>query len=1156
MSPLPNDARAPYQLPDKVAIFVPSRYASGQPIPSEVCQNQVRLVAGALAQLFGGATAEQIENNSKNLTGTFVHTVDKSDRFVDEDIRRVWTGVEAGALSDEAKRTAVLAEAIRLQNALLQESILVEWGSTILLTPTLKQPDVPFTFSSFSKGGQERFALMAWSRVKRPFDLAGVFSLAGWSFPAEAGDVPDFAVPSSTRSPIAWEKAGTQRVAWHWTGTAPPAETQLKELATDHLLVMAAPDARLRVWLRTKQGIAGSREIPLATEDRPTSRLAIEFAVALLDGQSSVPLPELLNAEGATGRFYKEIRDRIGAISRALKSSLQESSAATAQRLIGRLMFLRFVEEKGWLPKNTLRSLYERKKGGFYRDALQPLFRLLNTLETERDEPKAFDFTVPYLNGGLFAFRGADDMFDLADELFSLEDRDGILNVLYRYQFTLDEAASRDELVSVDPAMFGRVLESLTSSEDRKNKGVHYTPAPIARALAMGAIVPQLVSDFERAGVPAGDITRLESFCRGQFDAISSRQAEQLLARMQTLRIIDPAVGSGALLVACLEVLLEISRLCEQRLGGDLRRGTVRWATRARYFVRHCLFGVDISREAIEVAQLRLWLYLSVGEAEPTPLPDLGHNLRVGDSLRFDPAESRLFEYLQKKSLQSRTLEFDGVDTALNSALNALQDFHRAADGSPLEQRLASRTLEVAQQQLRNVLSNVEDDGTEAENILHRHAEIGSEQQAPPFAWALHFADVFNRPNRGFDVVIANPPYVRTSSLPSGGSAQLKKWYRSMKSKNVDLYYAFLERALRAPLVSAGRHSTSRPDVLGLAGKGGSIAFIMPSFAQTTSAENLRALFAEGGHVDRWVDFIDLQVFSTATNYVALLFASAQKRDRKTFPVQLVTPTAFEQMLANRPWLDLLPSHSVPYRTNGWDIRSSQPVRHQSGHRLGELVSIQVGIQTSLDALYLYDYVANPKDPTLVIVRNAREETTLERGILFPCAKGARELHGGELTAGCFVLWPYDQQGILRSPESLAREFPLAWSYLLKNRAELESRENGKFRDELWYRFRRPQGVKCASQPKILVPSIMQIATAYHDAAGKVICTASGKGGGGGWVLQCREDRPIHLEKLAHYLRSDANMAWLRDHAEPKKGGWLGVDRKTLERCPIPESLD
>jgi hypothetical protein len=257
-------------------------------------------------------------------------------------------------------------------------------------------------------------------------------------------------------------------------------------------------------------------------------------------------------------------------------------------------------------------------------------------------------------------------------------------------------------------------------------------------------------------------------------------------------------------------------------------------------------------------------------------------------------------------------------------------------------------------------------------------------------------------------------------------------------------------------------------------------------------------------------------------------------------------------MRANQPWLEGLPFNQVQYRPGGWNIRPEVKPRLGKTRLLKDVASVQVGIQTSLDSFYLFEFVKPVDDPRLVVVKNESDEVILERAALFPCAKGSRDLHGDRFDERCYVLWPYDADGSLMEGEELAAKFPRAWEYLLANRDRLEARENGKFRDSRWWRFRRPQGVKCATQPKILVPSMMKEPTAFFDREGRVICTASGKGGGGGWVLQPAEGTQTNLEKLAAYLRSAEHGEWLRANAEPKKNGWLGVDRKTLERCPVP----
>jgi hypothetical protein len=1113
---------------EKISIFVPSKYGTGQPIPPDVRDNQIRIVAGKLAENFDGASAEDIASNAKRIVGTFKHGIDGSRRVVDEEVYRVWTAVTATKLGDAKLRAAVVKEACRLRDAVRQECVLYEWGREVHLTESAKHASVPVKFGGLSRTEQEEFALMAWHRVAKAEDLCGALALGGWEYPTS--DRPDHS-DTHGRTKIAWLG---DRVAWCWCSSNPPDESDIRALSPGDLLVMQVSDSKLRVWLRTNERWAGPRDIPLATEARPTTRIAIEFVIALLEGNARLKLQQLLDAEGATARFYREIRDQISAVAKAVPARDQDAHAI-AQRLLGRLLFLRFVEEKGWLPHESLLQSWRGHDGNYYRKVLLPLFATLDTPPEARSEATE----IPYLNGGLFDSRAEDKGLDIPDELFDPENkRSSILDVLYRYQFTLDEEAAREQVVSVDPAMLGRVLESLTPDQARKAKGVHYTPAPIARTLAIRGILPQLVRRAKARGITGVDEDALKRLCAGDRLALSEASAEALQRELHTLRIADPAVGSGALLVACLEVLLDLEAGCRRVLGGDLRRGSRDWAVAARHFVRECLFGVDISPEAVEVARLRLWLFLAVGEQSPTALPDLGYNLRVGDSLAFDPAEERLANELAKQQSGLRKLEFGNLERALNNALDARKNFAGSAGQSAAQRSEAFRALEEAERELRVVLG----------------AKAGNPGEAPPFAWALHFPEVFHGTNRGFDLVIANPPYVRSSSLSPDIRDQLKQRYRSMQTNNVDLYYAFVERCLRAPL-PRDEEDTKRNHLRGLAGREGGVAFILPSFVQTTSAESLRAILAEGGHVERWVDFLGLQVFPTATNYVALLFANAEKRERKSFEAQIVTPKAFAHMRDNPAWLEELSISDVRYSPGGWNVRPATPVIGHDYRPLVELATVQVGIQTSLDSFYLFDVVRPSDDPSLVIVRNSiDDEVVLERASLFPCAKGSRDLHGDQIDEGCYVLWPYHKDGSVMEREALEANFPRAWHYLLANRDLLQRREQGKFNIPLWWRFRRPQGVKCASQEKILVPSMMQQPTAYYDREGRVICTASGKGGGGGWVLQAAKGAQTNLERLAAYLRSAEHLKWLNAHAEPKKGGWWGVDRKTLERCPVPIS--
>lgn len=1112
----------------KVAVFVPSRYGSGQPISRDDRDNQIRCVAGVLAREFGGATAEDIAHNAQRVMGTFQHKIDKTERFVDEAIVRVWAGAQAEEFKKPERREAVMAEACRLRDALGQECVMVEWDREIRFTPSEKQGSREIRFGEFPRSQQEEFALMAWHRVERAEDLCGVLSLAGWRYPTTSDERQG---PTDNLARIAWTSSPRSRTAWQWLGQAPPLDSDFEPLSADDLLVMSAPDARLRIWLRTAQGYSGPREFPLATASRPTTRLSIEFAIAVLGGHARFTVGELLDAEGTTARFYREIRAQIDRVTAEAKKAGIAKPAAFAQRLIGRLLFLRFIEEKGWLPANGLRDAWETHGDDYYQSFLVPLFHELNTPLAERGTRND---AIPYLNGGLFSIARDEGTAHLPDSLFEPESkRSTVLDLLYRYHFTLDEAAARDQKVSVDPQMFGRVLESLSPGDERKKKGIHYTPEPVAKALAVGGVFSRLERRAKDCGLDGLNRTTLQRLCDGDGSALDAHAAERLLEELRDLSILDPAVGSGALLVACLEVLLGLETGCRKAIGEDLRKGSRAWAKSARHYITECLYGVDISPEAVEVARLRLWLFLAVGESSPAALPDLGFNLRVGNTLTLDRTEITLLKALEDRRGTTKPLQFSDVDRAIDAALQARRAFRVAQGGPPEQLRMAFESLEKAERVLREALG-----------------EKMREGEAPPFSWSIHFSEVFARPNHGFDLVIANPPYVRSATLTDDEKEDLKHIYQSWRRNN-DLYFAFIERCLHGP-VAPGSKTKSVRRAVGLAGKAGSIAFIMPNFSQTQSAEALRGLLATHGHIDGFVDFVDHQVFPTASNYVALLFATAEKSRRRTFSARIVTPAAFNKMKAGERWLDDLETRAIPYAEGGWSIRSGRSGSLGKETLLEQIAEVKVGIQTSCDDFYLCNLVEDGLDGGLMTVRNAIEEMTIEREVLFPCAKGSKEIQGTSLIGRLYVLWPYDVTGKLLDEDALASRFPLAWSRFLEHRDLLMSREKGKFHGPCWWRFRRPQGIDAARTQKILVPSIMPHASAYHDRTGRVICTASGSGGGGGWLIRLKENSRTTYEDLAEYLASERFWGWLAENGSPWRGGWRGVDRKILRRCPIP----
>ena len=204
-----------------------------------------------------------------------------------------------------------------------------------------------------------------------------------------------------------------------------------------------------------------------------------------------------------------------------LRNELEKNAFATvdlAKKLLGQIVFLYFIQKKGWLgvpkgqewgsgPKDFLRRLANKEYGQYrnvFNDVLEPLF--YDTLATDRGHQawcSHFNCRIPFLNGGLFEPLGDYDWkkidINLPNELFTNHERTesndrgtGVLDVFDRYNFTVNEAEPLEQEVAIDPEMLGKVFENLIEENRRKGLGAYYTPREIVHYMCQEALIQYL----------------------------------------------------------------------------------------------------------------------------------------------------------------------------------------------------------------------------------------------------------------------------------------------------------------------------------------------------------------------------------------------------------------------------------------------------------------------------------------------------------------------------------------------------------------------------------------------------------------------------------------------------------------------------------------
>ena len=519
------------------------------------------------------------------------------------------------------------------------------------------------------------------------------------------------------------------------------------------------------------------------------------------------------------------------------------------KKLMGRLVFLQFLQKKGWLgvPVNSkwgdgdpefIQHLFEKTndKDNFVDNVLEPLFNDINS-EREGDIASSAvgkDIRVPYLNGGLFE----PDAADAVDFSLPAKYMKSMLDFFASYNFTIDENDPDDAEMGVDPEMLGRIFENLL--EDNKDKGAFYTPKEIVGYMCRESLIAYLQTDIEKEE---------QKEAIRQF--VTTHQfAEHLpgdtLEMLKNVKICDPAIGSGAFPMGLLKELY----LCRATLEGfDQKKA----AEIKKHIIQQNIYGVDIERGAVDTARLRFWLALIVDEETPEALPNLDFKIMQGNSLLESFHGIDLSNILGAQANNQLRIIFDDESCAQEILLKSLRDFYGCSDAT-LKKQLRTRINAQLRDLIRTRITKGE---------IQNEIDSLTAQNDKFFLWHTWFSDVFS--NGGFDIVIGNPPYVQLQN----NAGELAKIYEDCGyesfARTGDIYCLFYERGWQ------------------LLKNNGHLCFITSNkWMRAGYGEKTRGFFAKKTDPMLLIDFAGVKIFESATVDTNILLFSKTKNKHHT----------------------------------------------------------------------------------------------------------------------------------------------------------------------------------------------------------------------------------------------------------------------------------
>ncbi len=526
-------------------------------------------------------------------------------------------------------------------------------------------------------------------------------------------------------------------------------------------------------------------------KDQSTDSLTTKLASIHIDFEDEPKIIEIgkkldkaFNTEKVTKRFYQDFKNNHFDFQKHITGIPDEEEKKWyASVILNRLMFIWFLQKKLFCNDDAqylqtkLEESKQRRKDKYYLEFLTVLFFEGFAKKPKERSEKAKELLgeIDYLNGGLFVPHTIEEKYkgkiQIEDQAF-----EKTYQIFQQYEWHVeDEKSGKATDKDIDPDVLGYIFEKYINQLQQKSMGAYYTKDEITNYLSRNTIRNCILDKVnQKQNKQFKSIEELLHQLDAPLCKLLLTNNDSIL---NTLTVLDPAVGSGAFLMATMKELIniyspiigKIETLGDRDLKTWLddfesKHKSIAYGIKKNIILKN-LYGVDLMKEATEVCKLRLFLSLvatALDRQELEPLPNIDFNIMHGNSLigflKEDGKEQLSLDgssYTQIKErynqlikkYKTKSLSFE----KLKSLKNKVNEFLET-ESSKLNEVLANKckAKDLKYTEIIDIQSK--------KKITKKRAVSADDfQDLQPFHWDLAFNEIIDR--GGFDVIITNPPW-------------------------------------------------------------------------------------------------------------------------------------------------------------------------------------------------------------------------------------------------------------------------------------------------------------------------------------------------------------------------------------------------------------